>query len=42
MLFSWRYMSALSSYFMMLAASFSVKCLRSRMKWNNSPPLQYL
>lgn len=41
MLFSWRYMSALRSCFMIMAASFSVKCLRSRIKWKSSPPLQY-
>jgi len=41
MLFSWRYMSALRSCFIIMAASFSVKCLRSRIKWKSSPPLQY-
>jgi hypothetical protein len=41
MLFSWRYISALSNYFIIIAASFSVKCLRSRIKWKSSPPLQY-
>ena len=37
-----RYTSALRSWYMIIAASLSFRCLRSRMKWKSSPPWQYL